>query len=82
MACKCYLFGFSLDQRSLGILKNSVQDVIVLIRVLMIGLKFAFDYLDRLILIRIQSNSAVDRLRVNEFTRSKLIQASLSLFPD
>lgn len=48
----------------------------------MIGLKFAFDYLERLILIRIQSNSAVDRLRVNEFTRSKLIQASLSLFPD
>lgn len=82
MACKRYLFGFSLDQRSLGILKNSVQDVIVLIRVLMIGLKFAFDYLERLILIRIQSNSAVDRLRVNEFTRSKLIQASLSLFPD
>lgn len=82
MACKRYLFGFSLDQWSLGILKNSVQDVIVLIRVLMIGLKFAFDYLERLILIRIQSNSAVDRLRVNEFTRSKLIQASLSLFPD
>jgi hypothetical protein len=82
VACKRYLFGFSLDQRSLGILKNSVQDVIVLIRVLMIGLKFAFDYLERLILIRIQSNSAVDRLRVNEFTRSKLIQASLSLFPD
>ena len=82
MACKRYLFGFSLDQRSLGILKNSVQDVIVLIRVLMIGLKFAFDYMERLILIRIQSNSAVDRLRVNEFTRSKLIQASLSLFPD